>query len=80
VPGISAARICRFRSSEAYRKRNASNQPTRPTPIPIGERRQPRPHGRPGYLRLDTGPQGDRDGHKGLYHITSVQISFQPRA
>ncbi len=72
MPGISAARICRFRSSEAHRKRNASNQPTRPTPIPIGERRKPRPQGRPGYLRINTVHQGDRDGHKGLYHINAV--------
>src|SRR5208283_100272 len=28
----------------AYRKRNAAYQPTRPTPIPIGERRKPQPH------------------------------------
>ncbi len=30
-----------------YRKRNTSYQPTRPTPIPIGERRKPQPQGRP---------------------------------
>jgi len=69
---ISVAQIYRFRSSEAYRKRNASYQPTRPTPIPIGERRRPRPEGRPGYLRIDTVHQGDRDGAKGLYHINAV--------
>ena len=56
----------------AYRKRNTSYQPTRPTPIPIGERRKPRPQGRPGYLRIDTVHQGDRDGVKGLYHINAV--------
>ncbi|HUA63872.1 MAG TPA: integrase [Verrucomicrobiae bacterium] len=69
---ISVAQIYRFRSSEAYRKRNTSYQPTRPTPIPIGERRKPRPEGRPGYLRIDTVHQGDRDGAKGLYHINAV--------
>jgi transposase InsO family protein len=69
---ISVAQIYRFRNSAAYRKRNTSYQPTRPTPIPIGERRQPRPQGRPGYLRIDTVHQGDRDGHKGLYHINAV--------
>jgi len=72
LSGISVAQIYRFRNSGAYRKRNTSYQPTRPTPIPIGERRKPRPEGRPGYLRIDTVHQGDRDGTKGLYHINAV--------
>jgi len=69
---ISVAQIYRFRNSELYRKRNTSYQPTRPTPIAIGERRKPRPQGRPGYLRIDTVHQGDQDGVKGLYHINAV--------
>lgn len=69
---ISVAQIYRFRNSETYRKRNTSYQPTRPTPIAIGERRKPRPEGRPGYLRIDTVHQGDQDGIKGLYHINAV--------
>jgi len=69
---ISVAQIYRFRSTEAYRKKNASYQPTRPVAIPIGARRKPRPEGRPGYLRIDTVHQGDRDGNKGLYHINAV--------
>src|SRR3954470_9258800 len=72
VSEISVAQIYRFRNSEAYRKRNTSYQPTRPTPIPIGERRKPQPHGTPGYLRIDTVHQGDRDGRKGIYHINAV--------
>jgi hypothetical protein len=69
---ISVAQIYRFRNTEAYRKKNASYQPTRPITIPIGARRKPRPEGRPGYLRIDTVHQGDRDGNKGLYHINAV--------
>jgi hypothetical protein len=72
ISGISVAQIYRFRNSAAYRKRNTSYQPTRPTPIPIGERRKPRPQGRPGFLRIDTVHQGDRDGVKGVYHINAV--------
>src|ERR1700689_500308 len=72
LAGISVAQIYRFRNSKAYRKRNTSYQPTRPTPIPIGERRKPRPQGRPGYLRIDTVHQGDRDGVTGIYHINAV--------
>jgi hypothetical protein len=72
LAGISVAQIYRFRNSESYRKRNTSHQPTRPTPIPIGERRKLRPQGRPRYLRIDTVHQGDRDGVKGVYHINAV--------
>ena len=56
----------------SYRKRYAVYQPTRPTQVPIGERRRPQPERRPGYLRVDTVHQGDRDGSKGVYHINAV--------
>ena len=46
--------------------------------IPIGERRKPRPQGRPGYLRIDTVHQGDRDGQKGIYHINAVDEVTHP--
>ena len=72
LSGISVAHLYRLRNSAAYRKRNTSYQPTRPSPIPIGERRKPQPHGSPGYLRIDTVHQGDQDGRKGLYHINAV--------
>jgi transposase InsO family protein len=72
LAAISVAHLYRLRNSDGYRKRNASYQPTRPTPIPIGERRKPQPQGSPGYLRIDTVHQGDRDGRKGLYHINAV--------
>jgi hypothetical protein len=69
---ISSAQIYRFRKTAEYRKRHTSYLSTRPAPIPIGERRKPDPNGRPGYLRIDTVHQGDRDGVKGLYHINAV--------
>src|SRR5947209_15884644 len=72
LAGISVAHLYRLRATQAYRKRNTTYQPTRPTPIPIGERRKPQPQGKPGYLRVDTVHQGDRDGNKGLYHINAV--------
>jgi len=72
VSGISVAHLYRLRNSAAYRKRNTGYQPTRPTPILIGERRRPQPHGVPGYLRIDTVHQGDQDGRKGIYHINAV--------
>jgi transposase InsO family protein len=72
LAAISVAQIYRFRNSAAYRQRNTSYQPTRPTVIRIGERRQPQPQGSPGYLRIDTVHQGDQDGRKGIYHINAV--------
>src|SRR5580704_16859436 len=72
LAAISVAHLYRLRNSESYRKRNTSYNPTRPTPIPIGERRKPQPQGLPGYLRIDTVHQGDLDGRKGLYHINAV--------
>ena len=72
LSAISVAQLYRLRNSAAYRKRNTSYQPTRPTPIAIGERRKPQPQGLPGYLRIDTVHQGDQDGRKGLYHINAV--------
>jgi transposase InsO family protein len=72
LAGISSAQIYRLRASAAYRKRNATYEPTRPTIITIGERRRPEPDGRPGYLRIDTVHQGDFDGLKGVYHINAV--------
>jgi hypothetical protein len=47
-------------------------QPTRPTPVNIGERRRPGPDRRPGYLRVDAFHQGDLEGVKGVYHINAV--------
>ena len=72
LSAISVAHLYRLRNSAAYRKCNTSYQPTRPTPVSIGERRKPQPHGSPGYLRIDTVHQGDQDGRKGVYHINAV--------
>jgi transposase InsO family protein len=69
---LSVAQLYRLRQSRPYRQRRVSYQPTRPTPVSIGERRRPDPQGRPGYLRVDTVHQGDLDGIKGVYHINAV--------
>jgi transposase InsO family protein len=69
---LSVAHLYRFRRSRTYRQRRMVYQPTRPTPVFIGERRAPQPQGRPGYLRVDTVHQGDLEGVKGVYHINAV--------
>ena len=70
---VSVAPLYRLRATRAYRQRRVICQPTRPSPVSLGERRRPDPQGQPGYLRVDTVPQGDdRDGSKGVYHINAV--------
>jgi transposase InsO family protein len=72
LAAISVAQLYRLRQSRRYREQHIAYQPTRPTTVPIGERRRPEPNGRPGYLRVDTVHQGDLDGTKGVYHINAV--------
>ena len=72
LAAISVAQIYRLRRRTAYRQRRLHFTKTRPTPVSIGERRRPHPQGQPGYLRVDTVHQGDRDGVKGVYHINAV--------
>jgi hypothetical protein len=45
--------------------------------VAIGERWQPDPRGRAGYLRLDTVHQGQHDGQPGVYHIKAVDTVTQ---
>ena len=72
LAGISVAQIYRLRRRRAYRQRRLHFTKTRPTAVSIGERRRPDPQGQPGFLRVDTVHQGDRDGVKGVYHINAV--------
>jgi transposase InsO family protein len=72
LAAISVAHLYNLRRSRMYRQRRISYQPTKPTPVSIGERRAPKPEGRPGYVRVDTVHQGDLDGVKGVYHINAV--------
>jgi len=69
---ISVAQIYRLRKRAGYRKLRLVYQGTRAVKVSIGERRAPQPEGRPGYIRVDTVHQGDRDGVKGVYHINAV--------
>jgi len=77
LAGISVAHLYNLRGSAAYRRIAAVFEPTRPSPVSIGERRRPDPRGEPGYLRVDTVHQGDRDGEKGVYHINAVDTVTQ---
>jgi transposase len=72
LSSISVAHIYNLRKDRVYRERRIHIDKTRPTKVPIGERRRPQPNGKPGYIRIDTVHQGDLDGVKGVYHINAV--------
>jgi hypothetical protein len=69
---ISVAHLYNLRGSKPYKLRCLIISKTRPVKVNIGLRSKPRPCGRPGYLRVDTVHQGDRDKAKGVYHINIV--------
>ena len=69
---ISNGHLYNLRHSADYQRRRHHFTKTRPRTVAIGERRRPRPDGRPGFLRVDTVHQGDLDGIKGLYHVNAV--------
>jgi transposase InsO family protein len=74
---ISVAHLYNLRASGRYRNQAAVFEPTQSTAAAIGQRRKPDPHGRPGYVRVDTVHQGDHDGAKGVYHINAVDTVTQ---
>jgi transposase InsO family protein len=69
---VSVAHIYNLRNRRRYRECRMNYTKTRAVQVAIGERRKPEPDGQPGYLRVDTVHQGDRDGIKGVYHINAV--------
>ena len=69
---LSNGHLYNLRQSQTYQRRRSTFTKTQPTQVAIGERRKPDPNGRPGFLRVDTVHQGDRDSAKGLYHINIV--------
>jgi hypothetical protein len=77
LAGISASHIYNLRRSAAYRKIRVRVQHTQGRQVSIGERRQPDPKGRPGYLRVDTVHQGLHDGKAGVYHLNAVDTVTQ---
>ena len=54
LAGISNGHIYNLRARRAYRRARTTFRTTRTAPSPIGQRRRPRPEGRPGFVRVDT--------------------------
>ncbi|MGH9578483.1 MAG: hypothetical protein ACRD3R_13675, partial [Terriglobales bacterium] len=69
---ISVSHLYNLRQTVLYRRRSTHFGKTKATTVKYGERRRPPPRGRPGYLRLDTVHQPERDGVKSVYHINAV--------
>jgi len=69
---LSVGHLYNSRKRAVYRSHSRHLDKTRPTPIAIGERRQPEPRGRPGYLRIDTVHSPEQEGEKGAYTINVV--------
>lgn len=74
---ISVAHIYNLRGTRQYVSHALTFTKTNPTTVPIGERRKPRPNGKPGYIRVDSVHQGDQDKEKGVYHINLVDSVTQ---
>lgn len=77
LAGISNGHLYNLRQSRTYQRQRGQVTKTQPARVPIAERRRPEPHGRPGYLRVDSVHQGDLDGIKGLYHLNVVDAVTQ---
>lgn len=69
---ISTAHIYTLRKKRQYISHASTFTKTQATNVSIGERRKPQTNGEPGFLRVDTVHQGDKDKEKGVYHINLV--------
>jgi transposase InsO family protein len=72
LKNISVSRLYDLRGKRQYVEHALTIEKTKPTQVPIGERRKPDPNGTPGFLRVDTVHQGDFGKEKGVYHINHV--------
>jgi transposase InsO family protein len=77
LAGISVSHLYNLRGGIPYQRTRRHWTKTRPTGVPIGQRRAPQPNGLPGYIRIDSVHQGDQDGMKGVYHINAVDSVTQ---
>ena len=77
ISQISVAHLYNLRQSFLYRNLTKRYTKTKPAVVNIGERTRPDPGGKPGYIRVDTVHQGDRDGEKGVYHINAIDEVIQ---
>jgi transposase InsO family protein len=72
IKRISSSHIYNLRQTRQYTSQALTFEKTNPVDRNIGERRKPRPDGKPGFLRVDSVHQGDFNKEKGVYHINIV--------
>jgi len=72
LKNLSSSHLYNLRKTSRYQRRHMSFTKTKSTPVSIGKRTKPVNNGMPGYLRVDSVHQGDKDGEKGVYHINLV--------
>lgn len=69
---LSVSHLYNLRGTKHYKRLHIHYTKTKPASVKIGERTKPITNGQPGYLRVDSVHQGDKDGEKGVYHINLV--------
>lgn len=72
LANISISHIYNLRGTQVYTSKSLTYTKTNPVKVDIGIRKKPQPHGKPGFLRVDSVHQGDLDKQKGVYHVNLV--------
>lgn len=66
LASISVSHLYNLRGGKQYQIKRRHWTKTRPTAIPIGQRRAPQPNGSSGYIRIDSVHQGGQGSIKGV--------------
>ncbi|MBD3244488.1 MAG: hypothetical protein GF335_00660 [Candidatus Moranbacteria bacterium] len=66
---ISVSHIYNLREKNQYKSKCLIYSKTQAIQVAIGERKKPNPKGKPGYIRVDSVHQGDKNKDKGVCHI-----------
>ena len=82
LAGISPSHIHNPRKTRSCRVRRTTFGKTLPSAVAVGARKAPEPGGQPGFPRVDTVRQGDRNGVKGIYLVNPIDqtTQFEPVA
>jgi transposase InsO family protein len=72
LANISVSHIYNLRDTRVYTAKSLTYTKTNTTAVSIGMRMKPAPLGQPGFIRVDSVHQGDKDKEKGVYHINLV--------
>lgn len=77
LQNLSVSHLYNLRKTNYYRRHATHYTKTKGTAVAIGQRTKPEPNGSPGFIRVDSVHQGDKDGEKGVYHINLVDEVLQ---